>query len=85
MQKQGPKPEKPERRRSKNPVASYARYSALAMQAGVLIAGGAFGGLRIDRWLNFVFPVFTILLSLLAVAAAIWLLVRESNNKSTER
>jgi len=64
----------------RNPLASYARYSALAFQMGIIIAAGAFGGYLIDGWLNISIPVFTILLSLGAVAGAIWLLINEITN-----
>lgn len=59
---------------------SYAKYSAMAIQMGLLIAAGVFGGYLIDGWLNLRFPVFTILLSLGAVAGAIWLLINEITN-----
>lgn len=59
---------------------AYARYSAMAIQMGILIGAGVFGGYLIDGWLNFIFPVFTILLSLVAVAGAIWLLINEITN-----
>lgn len=65
---------------TRNPLASYARYSALAIQMGVLITAGAFGGYLIDGWLNIRIPVFTILFSLAAVAGAIWLMIKEISN-----
>lgn len=58
-------------------MANYARYSALAVQMGVLIAVGAFGGYLTDEWLNLGIPIFTILFSLMAVAGSIWLLIKE--------
>jgi len=70
------KANKPDR----NPLASYARYSAMAVQMGLLIAAGAYGGYLIDGWLKIGFPVFTLLLSLAAVAGAIWLLISELSN-----
>ncbi len=61
-------------------MASYARYSAMAIQMGVLIAAGAYGGYLIDHYLQIRIPVFTILLSLAAVAGAIWLMIKEISN-----
>ena len=61
---------------------SYAKYSALAIQAGLLIFGGTFGGYKLDSWLNLKFPLFTLVLSLLTVSAAIWLLVRDVLKKN---
>lgn len=59
-----------------NSLNAYARYSAIVMQMGVVIAGSTIGGYKLDQWLNLKFPVFTLLLSLLGVSAAIYLLIR---------
>ena len=72
------KANKPER----NPMASYARYSALAFQTGLLIAGGTYGGHLADGWLNVKFPVFMLICSLISVSGAIWLLIKELSNNS---
>lgn len=68
---------KPQRPDKPEGFASYAKYSALAIQAGIIIFAGTLGGFKLDSFLNIRFPVFTIILSLLSVFAAIWLLVRE--------
>jgi hypothetical protein len=62
--------------------ASYARYSALAIQAGLIIFAGTFGGYKLDAYLNLKFPIFTLILSLSSVFAAIWLLVRDVLKKN---
>lgn len=62
--------------------ASYARYSALTIQVGVIIFAGTFGGYKLDAYLNLKFPVFTLILSLLSVFAAIWLLARDVLKKN---
>lgn len=63
-------------------MAAYARYSAMVMQMGLLIAAGAFGGYQLDKLFRPGFPVFALVLSLVAVAGAIWLLIREiTDNK----
>jgi hypothetical protein len=64
---------------------AYARYSALAIQAGVIIFAGTFGGLRLDQYLHLRFPVFTVILSLVSVFSAIWLLVREVIKKDKKQ
>jgi len=43
----------------------------------LIILLGVFGGIKIDEWLNLAFPVFGILLSLLAVVAAIYSVTKE--------
>lgn len=68
---------KPQQPNKPEGFASYAKYSALAIQAGIIIVAGTLGGFKLDSFLNIRFPVFTIILSLLSVFAAIWLLVRE--------
>ena len=50
-----------------NPVKFYAKYSALAFQMIAIIVAGAFGGRALDDWLSWKFPVFTVVLTLLAV------------------
>jgi hypothetical protein len=74
------KPDSPNR----NPFASYGKYSAMAFQMGLLIAAGVLGGYQIDHWIKLRFPVFTIVLSLAAVAGAIWLLIKELNNSKND-
>ena len=63
--------------RKRNPFNAYARYSSLAIQMMVIIAGGTYGGFRLDKYLGWKFPVFTLLLSLLSVGIAIWQAVRD--------
>ncbi len=75
------KPDSPNR----NPFASYGKYSAMALQMGLLIAAGAYGGYQLDNLAGIRFPIFTIVLSLAAVAGAIWLLIRELNNSKNDQ
>jgi len=56
----------------------------MAIQMGILIAAGALGGYFLDGLLKIRFPVFTVLLSLTAVAGAIWLLIKELSNNNKE-
>lgn len=63
-------------RKPKN-LNDYARYSGMAFQMGITIAGGTFGGIKLDEWLNSGFPVFTIVLSLLSVIAAMYLVLKD--------
>jgi hypothetical protein len=70
---QKPKPIKEKR----PPLESYARYSSLAFQMFAIIGLGIFGGVKLDQWLKIGFPVFTVLLSILSVAAAIYTAVKD--------
>jgi hypothetical protein len=42
-----------------------------------IIGLGIFGGVKLDQWLKLKFPVFTVLLSIISVAAAIYTAVRD--------
>ncbi len=55
----------------------YAKYSTLGFQMVVIILAGAFGGKALDTWLNWSFPVFTLVLTLLCVAGAVFYGMRE--------
>jgi len=61
----------------KNYLNNYARYSSIAFQMLFIILLGVFGGIKIDEWLDLSFPVFTVILSILAVVAAIYYVTRE--------
>ena len=58
-------------------LESYARYSSLAFQMFAIIGLGVFGGVKLDQWLNIGFPVFTVGLSILSVAAAIYTAIKD--------
>mgnify|MGYP001263836357 CR=1 FL=1 len=59
-----------------SPLKFYAKYSSLALQMIVIILAGAFGGKALDAWLNWSFPVFTLVLTLLSVAGAVFYAMR---------
>lgn len=53
-------------------LSNYAKYSSLAFQMVAIILIGVFGGIKLDRWLELRFPVFTVVLSLLATGLAVY-------------
>lgn len=53
-------------------LSNYAKYSSLAFQMVAIILLGVFGGIKLDDWLDLKFPVFTVVLSLLATGAAMY-------------
>ena len=59
-----------EKNKKDSPLKFYAKYSSLAMQMVVIIVAGAFGGKALDEWLKWEFPVFTLVLTILAVAVS---------------
>ncbi len=56
---------------------AYAKYSGIAIQMGVIIVASTFGGLKIDRYFNFSFPVFTFVFSILSVILAVYLAIKD--------
>ncbi|MFH0865597.1 MAG: AtpZ/AtpI family protein [Bacteroidota bacterium] len=64
-------------RNQKNSLPEFARYSSLGLQMLVIIAGGVFGGYKLDKYLNFKFPVFTVVFSFLSVAFAIYYAIKD--------
>ena len=67
---------------------NYVHYSGIGFQMLIIILIGVFGGIKLDQWLNLRFPVFTVILSLLSVAFAIYYAVKDllkNNNSQREK
>jgi len=64
-------------KKGKKALNAYARYSSIAFQMLVIILAGVFGGRELDRWLEFQFPVFTMILTILAVMLAIYTVIKD--------
>jgi F0F1-type ATP synthase assembly protein I len=66
-------------------IRSYSYYSGIALEMGVIIAGGTYGGLKLDEFLNLK-PLFTILGALLSIAIAMYIIIKDlsinKNNKN---
>jgi hypothetical protein len=77
MKNQKNKPNQKPEKNKRPPLESYARYSNIAFQMFAIIGIGIFGGVKLDQWLHLRFPVFTVLLSILSVAAAIYSVVKD--------
>jgi len=43
----------------------------------IIILVGVFGGIKLDEWLSLSFPVFTVILSILAVILSIYTVTRD--------
>ena len=63
--------------KKKKSLDNYTRYSSIAFQMLVIILAGVFGGMKLDQWLNLKIPVFTIVLSVLAVILSIYTVTRD--------
>lgn len=64
-------------KKPKKQLDNYAKYSGIAFQMLAIIFIGVFGGYKLDEYLNFKIPIFTIVLSLLSVSLAIYLAVKD--------
>ncbi len=61
----------------KKELNNYAKYSSLGFQMVVIILIGVFGGLKLDKYLAWKIPVFTVVFSLLSVALAIYYAIKD--------
>ncbi|MBO7629262.1 MAG: AtpZ/AtpI family protein [Bacteroidales bacterium] len=53
-----------------------ASYSGMAFQMGIIIAGGTYGGIKLDDWLN-LSPLFTIVCALASIALAMYVMINK--------
>ena len=60
-----------------NKLNVYAKYSGLAFQMAIIIGGGTYGGLLLDRKFNNDFKLFTLSLSLLSVFISLYLVIKQ--------
>ncbi len=67
-------------KQKKNQLSNYAKYSSMAFQMGIIVLGGAYGGVVLDRYLNWKFPVFTVAFSIISVVIAVYFFIRDLIN-----
>ncbi len=72
-----PKEQDNDLQKTKERLNSYARYSGLVFQMLAIIGIGVFGGIKIDKWLQTSFPIFTVILSFLSVILAIYYAIKD--------
>jgi len=63
--------------KKKKPFDNFIKYSNIGIQMLVIIAAGVFGGYRLDKWMENKFPIFLLLLSTIAMAAAIYTAIKD--------
>ena len=61
----------------KKQLNNFAKYSGIGFQMAAIILVGVFGGVKLDEFLAWGFPVFTVVFSLLAVFLAIYYAVKD--------
>jgi len=80
MKTERPATEKSKKNQTKSNLNDYAKYSSLAFEMIIIIIAGVFGGQFLDRKLSFHFPVFTLSFSLISVALAIYIAIKDFIN-----
>jgi hypothetical protein len=70
-------PKNPEKKPENDGLRNFGRYSGLGIQMGVIIFITVWGGMKLDKHFLLKTPVFTIVLSLLGVAAAIYAAIKD--------
>ncbi len=58
-------------------LKDYAKYSGIAFQMAAVIFLGTWGGYKLDEYFNFESRILTVILSLLSVALAIYVAVKD--------
>lgn len=69
--------EKRENGKEDNPLKTYYRYSGIAVQMVVIMLISVWGGMKLDELAGTETPVFTVILSLLGVGAAIYTSIKD--------
>ncbi len=65
------------RQKPDNPFSQYAKYSGIALQMMVIIAGGIFLGVKIDHWTHTSIPIFTVIFAIGSVSFAIYVAIKD--------
>lgn len=74
-----PNPKK-EKNSNDDSLKAYSRFSTIAIQMVVIIIATSLGGVQLDKIAG-TRHLFTIILSLLGVASAMWLIIKEALRK----
>lgn len=70
---------KNKKKREEKQPNNFLKYTGMAAQMAVTILIGVFGGIKIDEYLNLQTPIFTLIFSLIAVAAAMYMVINDIN------
>lgn len=77
MEEQEQQNQNPQNKPSNKGIQNFARYSGMAFQMIGIILLTTFGGIQIDKRTGWETPVFTIILSLIGVFAAIYVAIKD--------
>lgn len=59
------------------PSNNYVKYTSIAFQMGITVFVGAYGGVKLDEYLQWGFPVFTLVFSILSVILAMYYSIKD--------
>lgn len=62
---------------SQNSLNAYAKYGSLGIQMALIIGGGCYGGYKLDEYYKNTTPIFTIILSLVSIALAMYIVLKD--------
>lgn len=65
------------KKKDKGRIKNYIRFSGIGIQMGIIITAGALGGQWLDTKQENNFPTWTLVLTLLAIFASLYLIIRE--------
>jgi F0F1-type ATP synthase assembly protein I len=77
MPEQEPSKKKNPKNQPNKGIQEYGRYSGIAFQMAGIILVTVWGGVKLDKLTGWHTPVFTIVLSLFGVSAAIYTVIKE--------
>jgi len=77
MEESQPLKKKSSKKQGNSGLNDFGRYSGMAFQMVAIIAVATWGGIKLDKLAGFEKPVFTIVLSLLGVFAAIYTAIKD--------
>lgn len=66
-----------EKTKKKQQLVDYGKYGAMGLQMAAIICAGVFAGIWLDAKLTLKFPLFTLLLSLVSIALALYYFIKD--------
>lgn len=71
-------------KKRKQRVKNYLKFSTIAIQMGALITAAALGGDWLDDYQDNEFPLWTLILTLIAIFASLFQIIREVSKMSKD-
>ena len=75
---------KPTQKKSESGLNPYVKYSGIALQMMITIAGATWGGMLLDEHFKVDPPIWTIVCSLTGVGVALYMIIRSVNKTAND-